>query len=263
MGTIIAKTLTRLADAREKEAKKAAIKAGCIRDYEKFPDDPHEAQTIYDDNNQPKRDTVLCLLNDTSNVIMMPIKPKSVTGQIGQHHYTLSYDPNAVDESVRWRWHIRYTRVYEYYAALRQRSPYAKPDEDETEDDTEAVTGLTDEDATVIHDSPIDRMTVAQLTLDQLDAEIERIRVRRLLYTTKLKQRTNVSASVRWQQMYIEYSGLCQKMKEKIEKFDKQHDTLQIGVNKLESNVTRNGGACRSMMTATEALDYLRDKLVN
>ena len=84
-------------------------------------------------------------------------------------------------------------------------------------------------------------MTVAQLTLDQLDAEIERIRVRRFLYATKLRERTNVSAEVRWQQLYIKFSAECNKLKEKIEKFDKQHDALQTGVNKLRAMLLEMG----------------------
>ena len=51
------------------------------------------------------------------NVLLMPIKPKSVAGQIGHHHYTLQYNPLAADEKERWRWHVRYMRCYDYYGS--------------------------------------------------------------------------------------------------------------------------------------------------
>ncbi|CAM6001461.1 unnamed protein product [Sphagnum balticum] len=114
-----------------------------------------------------------------------------------------------------------------------------KPDYDEVV--VTPTTGSASNAATAITDSPIDRMTIAQLRLDQLDAELERIRTVRLAYVQKVKSVTRVDASLHWQQMYIKFQADADKVTKKLKKFDAEHDKMQIEINKLRAMLLEMG----------------------
>lgn len=43
------------------------------------------------------------------------IKPKTVTGQVRGHNYTLTYNPGLVDAAKRWAWHVTVTRRHTFH----------------------------------------------------------------------------------------------------------------------------------------------------
>jgi heme oxygenase len=82
-------------------------------------------------------------------------------------------------------------------------------------------------------DTPISRATINQLSVDELDKQLDAIRARRLVRVQKLEELAKVKADEARLTNYIKFEGQLQRVKRMLEKHMETEQKLDEAIHKL------------------------------